>query len=219
MITRKYLVGSSVAALTAVSLALGVGLAVGSDTAPDSGQRHTDRRVTNQEVHPATAAVTAAFSAFSHPSADSVTTAAEQAELRNELGAASGTDYGAIGNADFSMAKAAPISGSLEPAYLVPSGDQVCIVLPDPGSGFGATCQTLSAIKAGKGVLTLTPQPGSTETTALVGVIVPDGGGAPSLETSKGSASLRASGNVAASIASTKDTITTAAGNLSLAAD
>jgi hypothetical protein len=66
-------------------------------------------------------------------------------------------------------------------------------------------------------VLTLTPQPGSTDTTALVAVIVPDGGDAPRLRSAKGATPLTVSGNVAASVASTTDTIDTAAGKLSLA--
>jgi hypothetical protein len=90
MISRKYLIGSGVATLTTASLALGVGLAVGSGDAPDTTPIRVDRQVTNQVAHPATAAVKTAFSALSRPAADSATTAAEQAKLRNQLGAESG---------------------------------------------------------------------------------------------------------------------------------
>lgn len=219
MIPRKYLVASGLAAVTTASLALGVGFATGSGSAPASGTIQVDREVTNQEVHRATVAVTAAFSAFSRSSGDAIMTPAEQAKLRNQFGAASGTDHGAIGHADFSMAKAAPISGSEDRAYLVPSGDQVCIVLPDPGDGFGATCQTLSAIEAGRGVLTLTPHPGSASTTALVAVVVPDGGVAPSIRSAAGSVHLGVTNNVAASVVSTKDAVVTDAGALPLASN
>jgi hypothetical protein len=214
--TRRYLAGPIVATLAVGSLAVGVALANGSDSNTDDVSTNVARKVVDQEVHPAAAAVVASFSAFAQPSSESSATPAQQAALRNALGAGPDADYGAIGNADFSMAKAVPVQGSSQPAWLVPSGGQVCIVLKDPVDGFGATCQTLSAIKAGRGVLTLTPQKGSADTTALVAVIVPDGGEAPLLETAEGATRLAARDNVAASVASTSDKIRTAAGSLSL---
>jgi hypothetical protein len=218
MISRRFLVGSAVSVLATASLAGGVGLAVGSDSAPALAPIHVDRQVTNQEVHQANAAVLSAFSTFAHPSGDSAATPAEQATLRNALGSDAGTEYGAIGHADFSMARAAPIQGSSQRAWLVPSGDEVCVVLPDPEDGFAATCHTLTQIKAGEGVLALTPQRGSATKTSLVAVIVPDGGDAPALEHPDGSKRLSSSGNVAAASASTSDRIATSARTFSLAA-
>lgn len=213
---RRYIAGPIVATLTVASFAVGVTLASGDDHPTDAVATKAAREVTNQEVHQAATSVMTSFAAFAHPSSASVTTPGEQAALRNALGAASDADYGAIGNADFSMAKGVPVQGSSQRAWLVPSGGQVCIVLQDPVDGFAATCQTVSAIKAGRGVLSLTPQKGSADTTSLVAVIVPDGGEAPSLETARGVARLAVRSNVAAVVASTSDRIRTAAGSLSL---
>jgi hypothetical protein len=209
--------GLALAALTTASLAGGVGLAVGSaGSTSGPGPIRVDRQVTHQEVHAPGAAAKSALAGFA-PSGTAATPA-QQATLRNALGADANADFGAIGNADFSLARGVPIRGSSQDAWLVPSGDEICIVLPDPLDGFGATCQTLSAIRDGKGVLIITPPAGSGDQTAVVAEIVPDGVDAPSLETPQGSKRLPLSGEVAASVASTSDKIATPRGTLSLAA-
>jgi hypothetical protein len=124
MIARKHLVGTATAVLATASLAAGVGLAVGSDSSPTPGTIHVDRQVTDQDVHPGTAAVLSAFSAFVHPSADAVATKAEQAVLRNALGADAETDYGAIGQADFSQARRSA-RGSSRPATRCASSSRI----------------------------------------------------------------------------------------------
>jgi hypothetical protein len=67
-------------------------------------------------------------------------------------------------------------------------------------------------------VLTLTPQPGSKDTTSLVAAIVPDGEAAPTLKSPEGAKRLTATGNIAAASATTSDAIATPAGTLSLKA-
>jgi hypothetical protein len=217
MISRKHLAGTT-AVLAAVSLAAGVGLASGSNGASPPDLVQANRQVTNEDVHPGSSSVLAAFSTFSRPAADSVATPSQQTELRNALGADAGADFGAIGHADYSMARSAPIAGSPLRAWLVPSGDQVCIILPDPGSGYAATCHTLAEIKAGKGILTLTPRADSKDT-PLVGAIVPDGSTAPTLASDARSTRLSASDNIAASTAALADHVGTPAGQIPVSGD
>lgn len=217
MISRKHLAGTT-AVLAAMSLAVGVGLASGSNSASPPDLAPANRQVTNEDVHPGSASVIAAFSTFSKPAAGSGATAAQQTEFRNALGADAGTDFGAIGHADFSMARSAQIVGSSQRAWLVPSGDQVCIILPDPGSGYAATCHTLAEVKAGKGVLTLSPRADSTDA-PLVGAIVPDGGTAPALASHANSTRLNTNNNIAASTAAPTDDVTTLAGKIPVSGD
>jgi len=207
----------TLAVACAAALISGVALAVGSDEAPPADVVHVDRQPVGQDVHQATDAVVAAFATFAATSAGNTVSIEQQSVLRNQLGGGTADERGPIANADFSMARSAPIQGSAAEAYVVPSGDQVCLVVPDPGDGFGATCQTVDAIKAGRGVLTLTPRPETGDTFALAAAIVPDGGRAPTLETPRGTKSLEVHDNIAATVATTADKLQTTAGTISLA--
>jgi hypothetical protein len=164
------------------------------------------------EVHKADAAVSAAVGAFAASSSSNAVSVTDQNRLRNALGGDAGFARGAVEYADFSQARSAPIEGSTERAWIVPSGDQVCLVLADPGDGFAATCQSVAAIKSGRGVLALTPRANSTDSSSVVAVVVPDGGTAPTLKTSRGTGALSVHGNVAAIRATAGDELHTAAG-------
>jgi hypothetical protein len=155
---------------------------------------------TPQTVAPTSAEIMAAFPAFSvgPASADDVT---YQQLMRDELGSTSDADHGAIGTADFSHAVSAPIAGSTRLAWLVPSGDQACLVLPDPAGGFGASCSSLSQIAAGHGFVVLGPPAGSSDATATVAVMVPRGGTTPEIVSASGAVTrLEVQGNVAAAV-------------------
>jgi hypothetical protein len=215
---RKFMkqLTAPVAGLVAVALVVGVTTAVGNGTPQVPDPVHVERVAAQPEVHKAGAAVSAAVGAFTAGGGSAVSVS-DQARLRNALGGDAGFARGAIEYADFSQARSAPIEGSTGAAWIVPSGDQVCLVLADPGNGLASTCQTVEGIKAGRGVLALTPRADSIDQSSVVAVVVPDGGTAPTLKTSRDTETLSVHGNVAATIASAGDELRTAAGPFVLA--
>lgn len=96
---------------------------------------------------------------------------------------------------------------------MVPSGNSVCVIVPDAGAGFAASCSTLDEINAGRGVVALTPQKGSGGDTSTVAVLVPDGGTEPRLIDHQGvKLTLSAINNIAAATVPSSDEIYTQAG-------
>lgn len=155
--------------------------------------------VVTQQVAPTSDAVTAALPALNE-SARRVT-ASEAQDLRNQIGAASEADHGPVGLADFDSATTASVVNSSSRAVLVGSGDDACLVLPDPAGGYGATCANLDDVTSGHAFLALGPAAGSADNSATIAVVVPKGGKAPSVRDADGSESaLAVDGNVAAAI-------------------
>jgi hypothetical protein len=179
--------------------ALGTGAVAFASVGDSAVIRDKDGVTTQQRVASASAEITNAFAAFgaSRARADR---AAQQA-LRDVLGATSRAAHGPIGTADFAKASSAAIQGTSTRAWIVPSGDQACLVLPDAVDGYGASCGTLRDIAAGRGFVALGPPAGSTSQTATVAAMVPDRGAAPTITQADGSrTALRVDGNVAAAV-------------------
>lgn len=177
---------------------IGVSLATGDQT-PDPQFKHVDRQVNDQTVDVPSASTTSPFSTFAKPSTGAVVPDAEKAHLKNVFGGNDSARQGAIAHADFSKTRSAPIKGSGDRAYIVPSGTKMCVILPDPADGFASTCQKLSDVEAGHGVLYLTPPLRSSDTTVWVATVVPDGAPDPTLISADGSsAPIETVGNVAA---------------------
>lgn len=208
MSTKKWIgVLAAAVALAATSTAAATGSLSGLPLidAPGPGEPVA------QAVNPATADVLASFAALRSRSEASITTASEEQQLRNLLGG-DPAHRGPIGTADFSHAVPFPISGSSAHGWLVASGDKACLVLPDPVDGYGASCATPDEAKAGHGVLIMMPQDGSGPVT--IATLVADGGSAPSVMTvNKSNASLAVTGNVAAAVLPSSDTVDTGNGS------
>ena len=200
------------AAITTVLMVGTVAVAVGLDlpmvTSPGSAT------ATPQLVDPTSDQVSANFSAFR--AAPNVSDVSGQNALRNEFG--SGGVGHMAANADFSDAKPSPVSGSGDRAWIAPSGDQVCVFLPDPTDGYATTCATPDDVKAGRGVLVLSP-PAQGEQLVHIAVIVADGGPAPVLTSDSGAKrTLVPTNNVASTVAPPTGRLTTDAGVIDLAA-
>jgi hypothetical protein len=124
-----------------------------------------------------------------------------------------------VGAADFSDAHPAPIVGSDSSAWIAPSGGKVCTYLPDPVDGWGGGCYPLGSVEEGRAYTIL----GGGVTTSLAGsvivaVVVPDGDPAPSVLAPDGSSrTLAVTGNIAAAIVPSADTLET--GGLSINLD
>lgn len=203
--------------LTASAVAIAVATPAVAAITLGPQYRHVDRQVTDQTVNAPSAPTTSRFSTFARPTTNAVVPIADQTRLKNALGGNASARHGAIAHADFSKTRSAPITGSDDRAYIVPSGSKMCVILPDPGDGFASTCQKLSDVEAGHGVLYLTPPLRSSDTTVWVAVMVPDGASDPTLMSADGSSTpLRTVGNIAATRATVGQQLHTAGGTISL---
>lgn len=155
---------------------------------------------TPQAVSPPTPEIVAAFPMLSSDPGGAADASARQS-MQNQLGSTSDLDHGPIGTADFDMARSSAITGSSTRAWLVPSGNKACVVLPDPVDGYGVSCGSLEDIAAGHGFVALGPAAGTRDQTAMIAVLVPQGGPAPVVRNADGSATpLRVDGNIAAAV-------------------
>jgi hypothetical protein len=196
MTTRKSL-GLTAFTTFAVVLTTAVALASGSDQATSDPQNGSTGV---QTVATTSSDIIRAFPTLSSAPQSSAAMTAEQV-MRDALASTSDADHGPIGSADFSDAVSSAIDGSSGLAWLVPSGDQACLVLPDPVDGYGAACSSLTDVAAGRGYLVLGPGLGSDGDTATIAVLVPQGGDQPQIENADGSRrSLSVDGNVAAAV-------------------
>lgn len=133
------------------------------------------------------------FSAFdkSLPSAD----ADELSRLRSMFAGADGS----MATVDFDSARPAQISGSDRNAWIAPASGKVCVFIPDPVDGYGATCSSPADIAAGRGVAVMDAGPNGGPS-AIVAALVPDGGDAPEILVGGNATRMRVSSNVAAAV-------------------
>jgi hypothetical protein len=160
------------------------------------------------------AAVLAAVGTFRGPFA-AAADGSSRGRLRRLLSSA-GADGLAVGDADFGLARAAPIAGSSADAWIAPAGNGVCTYLPDPVDGYGAGCSTIGEVKKGKAVSILFGDvPGGA---VMFSAVVADGGSEPRVIHSDGSVSLLAvRSNVAAGLLQSSDTVQTSGATIDLA--
>lgn len=115
--------------------------------------------------------------------------------------------------ADFESARVVPMFGGDAPAWIAPSGDRVCIYIPDPTDGFGAGCVTLKDIREGHGFSFL----GSSRESYVV-ALVPEGDSAPKVASdSEPDARMTTTGNASAGLLPSDAVITTANATIDLA--
>lgn len=197
MIRFKTLTFLAVAAIP-VSAA-GVAIAGASD-APEGKSPNPAPAVKVAAAKPLDAKVAARFSAFrsaSPQTASAEQTLPAQSTLAGVQRSLADPDAGAnIRNIDLARAVAVPIEG--EPgvhAWIVPSGDRVCTILPDPIDGAGITCSTISQAERGLGV-TFLGGAREGDGTVLAATLVPDGNAAPAVKTDEGERTLPAHSNL-----------------------
>lgn len=150
-----------------------------------------------------------AFPTFGEPPAqpDDV---ARIAELKRQFGEV--PDENPIARADFTKSRSVKIGSSNAKAWLVPSGDNVCVFIPDPYDGYGAGCMTLTDIREGHGFSFL-----SGVENVYVVALVPEGDEHPSVSSkSDPGTRLAHSGNASAGIVPRDAVITTSNGRLDL---
>lgn len=140
--------------------------------------------------------------------------AAGQQTLRNQFGRS--TPGAAASNADFDQAHSVPIADSASEAWIAPAGEKVCVFIPDPVDGFGATCATPEDAANGYGVGVLGPAAGSNDRSVRVAVIVPDGGKAPTVKVGGTERTLEVTDNVAAAVLAPEGELITDAGPINL---
>ncbi len=212
-LTRHKMLALGAGALVAAG---GTGAALASID-NSSPPRHTAATHTSRPVAQATPNVKAAFAALRRAARLTARQRHELRMLRRQF-----RHHGlraSFARADYAAARRAPMSGSSDDAWVAPSGDRVCVYLPDPVDGFGTTCASLADAQAGRGVGILTPQANSSDQHIRVAILVPDGGTAPHLITTDGTDStLSVTNNVAAAVLGPNAAkLETAAGTLNLA--
>lgn len=140
--------------------------------------------------------------------------AADRAE-RSRVSASFADRPGSLAAVDFNLARPAPIAGSPNRAWIAPAGNEVCLFVPDPVDGYGATCSSTSDIAAGRAIAILAGAPGD-ESRAVVAALVPDGGQAPTITDGKTQTAMTVADNVAAATVSSSAKVVTAAGTIDL---
>lgn len=159
------------------------------------------------------ASVMAAFGAF-HDQRHPISDGSSQTKLERLLAPAA-ADGSPAGDADFALARVAPIAGSSADAWIAPAGNGVCIYLPDPVDGYGTGCSTMTQIDEGRGFSVLfgdLPEGG-----VMVAVLVPDGAAAPKVTHGDGSVTtLAVQSNLAAAVLQRTDALDTGATTLEL---
>jgi hypothetical protein len=160
------------------------------------------------------ASVLAAVGVFRAP-LSVVTDGSSQQELKRLLASAA-ADGLAAGDADFSLARAAPIAGSSANVWIAPAGNGVCTYLPDPVDGYGAGCATISEVREGNAVSVLL---GDLPNGAVMfAAVVADGGPEPRVIHRDGSvSSLVVRSNVAAGLLQPSDKVQTGGAAVDLA--
>jgi hypothetical protein len=160
------------------------------------------------------APVLATIGAFRAP-LGAVSDGSSQSRLKRLLASAA-ADGLAAGAADFSLARAAPITGSSAYAWIAPAGNGVCIYLPDPVDGYGAGCATIGEVQEGKAVSVLFGD--LPKGAVMFAVVVADGGPDPRVLHSDGSVSLlTVRSNVAAGLLQPSDKVQTDGASIDLA--
>lgn len=123
---------------------------------------------------------------------------------------------GALAAVDFNLARPATVNGSSGHVWIAPAGEQVCLFIPDPVDGYGATCSTEDDIDAGRSIAVLA-DPSGNGSDAVVAAMVPDGASAPEVTDAAGdSSSIPVSGNIAAARLPLSSSVRTAAGTIDL---
>ncbi|HEY4918015.1 MAG TPA: hypothetical protein VIH92_13970 [Solirubrobacteraceae bacterium] len=202
MTGSKWLTG---AALVVSVLALTTG---GIALASASHRSRSRSRATKASV-----SVTDAIGAFrSAPLTDSTDVATEQA-LTGEFGSIATP----IGEADFSAAHPAPISGRSSQVWIAPSGNDVCTYIPDPVNGWGGGCYPVGTVEAGEAYSIMGGPNAGLGDNVIVAVVVSDGGPAPQLVAPNGTTStLAVSSNVAAALVPADDSLKVGAQTIDL---
>lgn len=150
------------------------------------------------------------FSAFTHE------LSGEFKAERARLDASFAERRGALVDTDFSLARPATVNGSSGHVWIAPAGEQVCLFIPDPVDGYGATCSTEDDINAGRAIAVLA-DPSGDGSDVVVAAMVPDGATAPEVTDSAGDSSfMPVSGNVAAARLPVSSSVRTAAGTIDL---
>jgi len=149
-----------------------------------------------QTVEPTSVEINDAFPVLSDASRRADVDA--QQEMRDQMGTTAPVPGEPAGAADFSRATSSVIQGSMARASIVPLGNRVCLLLPDPVNGYGGTCASLKDIAAGRGFVALVSPGGRM---AIIGALVPRGAVPPSIHSAGGvETALPVDGNVAASV-------------------
>jgi hypothetical protein len=127
-------------------------------------------------------------------------------------------DANHFSDTDFSLARPVPIAGSNAQAWVAPSGDHVCVFIPDPTEGYGAVCSSLAEIEEGKADIAALVDPrqdgdsGPLHGNAIVAVLTPNGTVAPDLVSAAGKTPLDVHNNLAAAEVPAAETVTAAQG-------
>lgn len=195
-ISHRKLIGLAVALLAAPGAAAALASTDPSSSPLTSSSR---RSAPPAAVSPSTSVVDA-FPVFRSPEQASYRAGQERLKAGFDRGEA---DH--FSQTDFSLARPIPIAGTDAQAWIAPSGDHVCVFIPDPTEGYGAVCSSLAEIEAGKAAIAALVDPsqdgsyGPLHGGAIVTVVTPNGTGAPELADPAGkTAALSAQGNLAA---------------------
>lgn len=152
-------------------------------------------------------AVTDSIAAFRAAPLTNASDVAIENSLKREFdsGSAEGEP---VASADFADAHPAPISGTASSAWIAPSGGDVCTYIPDPVNGWGGGCYPLSIVEAGEAWSILGGGSSDMGSNVIVAVVVADGKPAPQVVAPDGTATtLSVSGNVAAALVPSDDTL------------
>lgn len=128
---------------------------------------------------------------------------AELRELKSQF--ATAPPGSPISATDFTLARVVPIGGSDEDAWIAPSGEHICIFIPDPVDGYGAGCVTTDDIADGHGFSFL-----SGAKNARIVALLPQGDSEPKVSSKTApDADLQVTGNASAGILPTDAVIVT----------
>lgn len=201
---RKRIRVAAIAATLASIAALVMGVSV---IAPALGTESTATGTGPADPAPDLAA---RFGAFAEPLAPA------DARGQSKLQPAFKDAPGSIAAAQFDRARPADIEGSAADAWIVPAGDKVCLIVPDPVDGYGMTCSTAADISAGRAIAVLGGGPEGSPPEMIVAALVPDGGSPPDVLSGGNATPMRVSSNVAAAVLSPSLKVRTAAGIVDL---
>lgn len=191
----------------AVAVALAVVVGVASSAFGFGGPRAT---FSDASARPATETISHAFASFGQKPS-SAEDLAQLNDVRTAFADPQSSNPAA--RADFASARAVPIANAAKSAWLAPSGDRVCVYIPDPVDGFGAGCLTLEDIHTGHGFSFL----GSSRSSYVV-ALVPDGDPVPEVTSARDpDAKLATTGNASAGLLPGDAIIRTAHATIDLA--
>lgn len=204
----KIMLGAAAVALLVVASIVAI-VVIGLLTATPSSAVGTNGASTNASSVAALQGAAERFGVFTHE-----LRAADRAE-RSRVSASFVDRPGSLAAVDFNLARPAPIAGSSDRAWIAPAGDEVCLFVPDPVDGYGATCSSTNDIAAGRAIAILAGAPGE-GSRAVVAALVPDGGQAPTIADGNSQAMMTVADNVAAATVSSSARVVTAAGTIDL---